>query len=300
MNTESPGKRKSKKKGKASLIDYEIISEIGSGATGTVYKCKLKSDESQEKYAIKRIKIGKKSKDVLKEVFMLKNISHPNIIKLHTSFVDSEYLYMVMEYADGGDLLSLIKKQKDAGKFFSEKCIWNFARQILLGILHLHANDIIHRDLKSQNVMIKDGVLKIGDLGESKFLNKMDYLSGKAVGTPMYLSPEVIKHENYDHRVDVWGFGCIIYHLTALKPPFVSDTIEGLLKCIQFKPPKHLQGCYSVKLKEFIYKMLEKQKSKRPFVTELTSMFPSSFKFERIVDTTNYKKCNTLTNCTNF
>lgn len=78
--------------------------------------------------------------------------------------------------------------------------------------------------------MIKDGVLKIGDLGESKFLNKTDYLSGKTVGTPMYLSPEVIKHENYDHRVDIWGFGCIIYHLAALKPPFSSESIEGLLK----------------------------------------------------------------------
>lgn len=114
---------------------------------------------------------------------------------------------MVMEYADGGDLFSLIQKQKAAGKFFSEKKLWLFAWQITCGLLHMYNSDVVHRDLKSQNVMIKNGVLKIGDLGESRFLNQTDFCSGKTVGTPMFLSPEVIRHENYDHRVDVWGFG---------------------------------------------------------------------------------------------
>ena len=71
----------------------------------------------------------------------------------------------------------------------------------------MHANNIIHRDIKTLNVLIRDNKLKIGDLGESRFLNETDYLSGKTVGTPMFLSPEVIKHENYDHRVDIWALG---------------------------------------------------------------------------------------------
>ena len=71
----------------------------------------------------------------------------------------------------------------------------------------MHANNFIHRDIKTLNVLIKDNKLKIGDLGESRFLNEADYLSGKTVGTPMFLSPEVIKHENYDHRVDIWALG---------------------------------------------------------------------------------------------
>jgi len=71
----------------------------------------------------------------------------------------------------------------------------------------MYVNNIIHRDLKTVNILIKDGAMKIGDLGESKILNKTDYLKGKTVGTPMFLSPEVIKHENYDHRVDVWALG---------------------------------------------------------------------------------------------
>ena len=108
------------------------------------------------------------------------------------------------------------------------------------------------------------------------------------VGTPLFLSPEVIKKENYDHRVDIWALGCVMYHLAALEPPFVSENIENLLKTIQFKTPKPLQGCYSIKLKEFIYKMLEKQKSKRPFITELFDMFPSSYQLIRDVDIVNY------------
>jgi len=74
--------------------------------------------------------VGKKSQDILKEVFMLKNISHPNIIKCHLSFVEEDYLYIVMENADEGDLLSLIQKQKSARKFFAEKIIWLYAWEL--------------------------------------------------------------------------------------------------------------------------------------------------------------------------
>jgi len=71
----------------------------------------------------------------------------------------------------------------------------------------MHANDIIHRDIKTLNIFIKNGVLKIGDLGESRSLSEADYLSGKTVGTPMFLAPELVKHHNYDHRVDIWALG---------------------------------------------------------------------------------------------
>ncbi|CAI2378272.1 unnamed protein product [Moneuplotes crassus] len=231
---------------------------------------------------------------MVREFVLLKNIHHDNIIKCYTSFVENEFLYIVMEYAEGGDLLSLIHKQKESRKFFSEKVLWQYAWELCLGLLHIHSNDIIHRDIKTLNVMIKNGVLKIGDLGESRTLNKTDYLSGKMVGTPMFLAPEVIKNQNYDHRVDIYAFGCVMYHLAALEPPFYSEDFETLLKNIKYKSPKPLLGCYSPKLKGFIMKLLAKKVSNRPFVAELFSLFPTSFRFMNLVDLSNFKKCGKI------
>lgn len=221
---------------------------------------------------------------------MLKNIEHPNIIKCYLSFIEDEYLYIVMDYAEEGDLQTKIEKQKTTKRFFAEKDLWEMAWQMCWGLLHMHANDLIHRDFKAMNVLWKDKLLKIADLSESKTLNTTNYLKSKVVGTPLFLSPEIIKNENYDHRVDIWAFGWVMYHLAALEPPFSGSSMDILMKNIQFKTPKSLQGWFSVKLKEFIYKTLEKQKAKRPFITELFDMFPSSFQLSRDVDILNYNK----------
>lgn len=93
----------------------------------------------------------------------------------------------------------------------------------------MHANNVIHRDIKALNTFVfEEKVLKIGDLGESWFLNSTSFLKGKTVGTPLFLSPEVIKEESYDHRVDIWGLGCLMYHLANLEPPFNGESFEEL------------------------------------------------------------------------
>lgn len=93
----------------------------------------------------------------------------------------------------------------------------------------MHANNIIHWDIKALNTFVfQDKHLKIGDLGESRILNSQSFLKGKMVGTPLFLSPEVLKEENYDHWVDIWALGCLMYHLTNLEPPFNSESYEDL------------------------------------------------------------------------
>lgn len=155
----------------------------------------------------------------------------------------------------------------------------------------MHANNIIHRDIKANNILIsnlgsktsenpKRPVLKLADLGESSVLSSWKFIKGKIVGTPLFLAPEVIKHENYDHRVDIWALGCVLYHLAALEPPFTGGSQKVLLNAIQYKNPKPL-GLYSKNLRNFINKMLEKQKIKRPFILDLFKMFPSNYKIER-------------------
>ena len=183
--------------------------------------------------------------------------------------MEDGYLYMVMEYADGGDLLTLIQNQFKNQRFFSEKALWRFAWQLWCGVLHMHSHGIMHQDIKAMNILIDKGILKIGDLGESRFLSAADYVKGKTVGTPLFLSPEMVKNDTYDHRADIWALGWVMYHLATLSPPFPFDSLEPLLKAIQYKNPKPIQGWYSNKLKEFIMKMLEKKKVNRPFISDL-------------------------------
>ena len=138
----------------------------------------------------------------------------------------------------------------------------------------MHTHDIIHRDIKCMNLMETGNILKLGDMSESRVLNHQSYIkTNKLIGTPMSLSPEVIKNENYDQRSDIWALGVALYHAACLEPPFVEDNIQTLFKSIQYKNPKPIHTCYSPRLSEFIFKMLEKKKKNRPLVIDLIEYF---------------------------
>lgn len=100
--------------------------------------------------------------------------------------------------------------------------------------------------MKPLNVLItKDKKIKLGDLSESTIVNKERYLKSKQVGTPLYLSPEIIKKNPYDHRTDIFSLGVVMYHMAALEPPFVDRTFEGLTNKILYKNPAPFQVPYS-------------------------------------------------------
>ncbi|CAI2386397.1 unnamed protein product [Moneuplotes crassus] len=276
--------------------NFEIIQELGKGSFGIVYKVKSKSPDGKF-YALKKIKCSSNTESFLNEAINHRKVSHPNIIKCYSSFIDnSNNMNLLLEYAAGKDLLQLIQERKRTKRFLPEKIIWEYAWQLCCAVLHIHAKDIIHRDIKATNILLSQAednpekfVIKLADLGESSKLSTEKYLKGKKVGTPLFLAPEVIKHDNYDHRVDVWAIGCVLYHLAALCPPFACSNYETLMNAIRYKNPKPL-GLFSKKLSNFIRKMLEKQKVKRPFIIDLFSMFPKGFSLTREIDIENYDK----------
>ncbi|WIA10744.1 hypothetical protein OEZ85_010915 [Tetradesmus obliquus] len=208
------------------LADYDVEQAIGKGGYAVVYKGRRKSDG--QVVAIKRVEIAdmppKKRERCIKEVHLLQQLSHPNIITMFDAFVDGDQLVIITEWAPGGDLKRLIRRMGEAGRSFDEPEIWLYFSQILDGLRGMHASRILHRDIKPANVLVcAAGVLKLGDLGLGRKMGPQTVDVASKVGTPYYCSPEVVKGVKYDFKSDMWSMGCLLYELAMLKSPFEME-----------------------------------------------------------------------------
>ena len=254
---------------------YEIIQEIGRGAFSIVYKVKSKEDNNI--YCLKKINM-KKTNDKENEIKILSNLDHPNLIKFFYSYSNEEGIYIIMEFCEYGDLFSLLQSVKKKKVYVNEEIIWNVAIQTLLGLEYLHSKQIIHRDIKLLNLfMTKDKKIKIGDMGMSKHVEEGEMIMSR-VGTPLYIAPELVKKEKYDYKIDIWSFGCSLYHLAKTSPPFNDENLIKLGNSIINEEPMHLPSCYSQKLYEFILVLMTKNKNKRPSATEALKLIPEQIK----------------------
>ena len=260
------------------LSDFEIVKQLGKGSYGTVYVVRSKLD--MNKYVMKKMELNhlkeNQQRECYREVSILRKVSHPNIIKYYSSFLENESLCIIMEYAELGDLYTLIKHYKKHQKSFEEIILWRVAYEVLNGLEYLHSNNIIHRDIKCLNLFLsKDHHVKIGDLGVST-ITSLGAMQCTRVGTPLYLSPELIKQIPYDYKTDIWSFGCSLYHMANLDPPFLGSNLIVLGNNIVKGRPKELPNVYSKELKEFIGKMLTKKADKRPSAKEAKNMIPQN------------------------
>jgi NIMA (never in mitosis gene a)-related kinase len=207
------------------------------------------------------------------EAKILEKLDHPNIIKFREVFITktpSTSLHIVMDYAEGGDLFSRIKERN--GKYFTEPQILDWFTQICLAIKHIHDRKILHRDLKSQNVFLtKSGLIKLGDFGIAKCLNYTLEQVQTILGTPYYLSPEIVQNKPYSFKSDIWSLGVLLYELCALKMPFNARSLPKLslniIKGQYSSVPLH----YSKDLKELVNSMLQLDPIKRPSIAEILS-----------------------------
>ncbi|CAG9314475.1 unnamed protein product [Blepharisma stoltei] len=258
-----------------SIYQFEILNKLGEGAFSSVYKVRRKSDG--QIYALKKVKFApmnyREKENALNEVRILASIDHPNIIAYKEAFFDegTSSLCIVMEYAEGGDLLNKIENCKKRSIYFTENEILSTLAQTIRGLKALHDLKILHRDIKCANIFLTaNGTVKIGDLNVSK-VNKGG-LAYTQTGTPYYASPEVWQDKPYNSSSDIWSLGCVIYEMTTLRPPFTGVDMKALYRKVIKGLYQPIPVNFSAELSNVIKMMLQIRPNARPSCEKLLEM----------------------------
>ncbi|KAF7694374.1 serine/threonine-protein kinase Nek1 isoform X1 [Silurus meridionalis] len=249
---------------------YEKVKKIGEGSFGKAILVKSREDGHQ--YVIKEIGISRMSnkerQESRKEVAVLANMSHPNIVQYKESFEENGCLYIVMDYCEGGDLFKKINNQK--GLLFSEEQILDWFVQICLALKHVHDRKILHRDIKSQNIFLtKDGTVQLGDFGIARVLNSTVELARTCIGTPYYLSPEICENKPYNNKSDIWALGCVLYEMCTLKHAFEAGNMKNLVLNIIRGSYPPVSVHYSQDLRALLGLLFKRSPRERPSVSAI-------------------------------
>ncbi|XP_033369373.1 serine/threonine-protein kinase Nek1 isoform X17 [Parus major] len=249
---------------------YIKVRKIGEGSFGKAILVKAK--ENGQHYVIKEINISKMSnkerEESRREVAVLANMKHPNIVLYRESFEENGCLYIVMDYCEGGDLFKKINAQK--GIPFSEDQILDWFVQICLALKHIHDRKILHRDIKSQNIFLtKDGTIQLGDFGIARVLNSTAELARTCIGTPYYLSPEICQNKPYNNKSDIWALGCVLYEMCTLKHAFEAGNMKNLVLKIISGPFPPVSMHYSYDLRNLLSQLFKRNPRNRPSVNSI-------------------------------
>jgi len=214
-----------------SLSKYYQITEdeLGIGYFAVVY-VGIQIDTG-ERVAIKRVskRMVEKDESLEREVMILSAIDNPYVVKMKGIFDTSEFLYIVMELMEGGELFEEISRRKSFTEFDASYIM----KQVFLALSYLHANKIVHRDLKLENLLlVRHNALdiKVADFGLSTVYAKRPLFT--ACGTPFYVAPEIVLGEGYDFQIDLWASGVILYILLSGKLPYAAEREPDLYQLI--------------------------------------------------------------------
>ncbi|XP_064272071.1 serine/threonine-protein kinase Nek11 isoform X2 [Passer domesticus] len=253
---------------------YTLQRKLGNGSFGSVYLVNdRKAKQGEELKVLKEISVGNlKPNETVEanlEAQLLSKLDHPAIVKFYASFVERDSFCIITEYCEGGDLDFKIQEYKDSGKMFTQSQVIDWFIQLLLGVNYMHERRILHRDLKAKNIFLKDNLLKIGDFGVSCLLMGSCDLATTFTGTPYYMSPEVLKHQGYNTKSDIWSLGCILYEMCCMNHAFTGQNfLSVVLKIVEGETPS-LPDRYPSKLNAVLCSMLSKNPSLRPAAAEI-------------------------------
>uniref|UniRef100_A0A6I8MXN6 Death-associated protein kinase 2 n=1 Tax=Ornithorhynchus anatinus TaxID=9258 RepID=A0A6I8MXN6_ORNAN len=286
---------------------YEIGEELGSGQFAIVKKCRERSSGAE--FAAKFIKKrqsrasrrGVRREEIEREVSILHQVLHPNVIKLHDVYENRTDVVLILELVSGGELFDFLAQKES----LSEEEATRFIKQILDGVNYLHAKKIAHFDLKPENIMLLDKNIpiphiKLIDFGLAHEIE--DGVEFKNIfGTPEFVAPEIVNYEPLGLAADMWSIGVITYILLSGASPFLGDTKQETLAnitAVSYDFDEEFFSQTSELAKDFIRKLLVKETRKRltiqealthPWITPVDTK-QAMVRRESVVNLENFKK----------
>ncbi|KAK3063807.1 hypothetical protein LTS18_012617 [Coniosporium uncinatum] len=242
------------------LKDYQLGDCVGKGAFGSVYRAL--NWGTGETVAIKQVRLADLPKSELRvimlEIDLLKNLNHPNIVKYQGFVKSTENLYIILEYCENGSLHSICK---NFGKF-PENLVALYMSQVLHGLLYLHEQGVIHRDIKGANILTtKEGLVKLADFGVAT--NAAGLHEASVVGTPYWMAPEVIELSGATTASDIWSLGCTVIELLDGKPPYHKlQPMPALFRIVNDDHPPLPEGA-SPAVRDFLMQCFQKDPNLR-------------------------------------